>query len=347
MRGLSIVAACIATLVAPCARAKEDPPPPGMLAASVELSVMLADPATEWTALFETGPVGWLFEGPGGVLFAPDLVNNRTTVLDLRTRAVADRFDGVTMPYFAPLGDRYAVVAGEVLLVTYPERAVITRLDADIKYPWQVEMVSDSVLLVLERGPDGTGQAVLDAVDMVAHQVVYRRPLPGDMRRFALSRELGLLAFADASSSTLQLVTPATLTPVASLQVDGRLRDVAFLNTDPPMIAAVAAGAAAGGELRVWAVKVNKGELKVKKEQSLTLPAAPSRLAVAPTQDQLAVAVDSGAIVLVAVDELEVLRTIALPAAPRDLVWCDLSRPGPLLPKWTDNDPPELRLGPK
>jgi hypothetical protein len=346
MRGLVIVTACVALVVAPAARAKEDPPPPGLLAASVEDSVVLADPATEWSAAFETGPVGWLFEGPGGVLFAPDLIDNHTTVLDLRTRAVSDRLNGVTMPHFAPQGDRYAVVAGEVLLVTYPERAVITRVDADLRYPWQVEMVSNSVLLVLERGPDGSGEAVLAAVDMVAHQVVFRRPLAGDIRRFALSRELGLLAFADAASSTLQLVTPATLTPVASLEVEGRLRDVAFVDTDPPMIVAVAAGAGTSGELRVWTVKVSKGELKVRKERSLALPGAPSRFAVAPGQDRLAIAVDTVGIVVVNLDGLEVVRTIALPAAPRDLVWCDPTRPGPLLPKWSDDEPPELRLGP-
>jgi DNA-binding beta-propeller fold protein YncE len=344
MRGPSIVAACIALLIAPSARAKEDPPP-GILAASVEQSVLVADPVSGAVAAFETGPVGFLFEGPGGVLFAPDLVDGRTTVIDLRTLIVADRLDGVTMPHFAPQGDRYTVVAGEVLLVTYPERAVITRVDAGIRFPWQVEMVSGSVMLVLERAPDGTGEAVLHAVDLVTQQVVYRRPLPGDVRRFALSRLLGLLGFADASSSTLQLVAPATLTPVASLQVDGKLRDVAFLDGDPPRIAAVAAGDG-GGELKVWTVKQVKGELKIKKEQSLPLPGAPSRLAVSPARDRLAVAVEKAGIMVVDARTLEVVLTIGLPASPRDLVWCDPTRPGPLLPDWSDQAPPELRLGP-
>jgi hypothetical protein len=340
------VTGCTAVLVVAPAVAKEEPPPPGLLAASVQDSVVLADPAGEWSESFETGPVGWLFEAPGGALFAPDLINGRTTVIDLGARRVADRLDGVTMPHFAPSGDRYAVVADEVLLVTYPERAVITRVDAGIRYPWQVEMVSDSVLLALERGPDGAGDVILYAVDLVARQVVYRRPLPGDVRRFALSGELGLMALADGSSSELRLVAPATLTEVVSLAAGGQLRDVAFLGGDRPRIAAVAA-VEGGGELKVWDVKPSKGELKVKKERTLALAASPERLAVAPGGSRLAIALDSAEIVVVDVAELGVVHTIELASPPRDLVWCDPARPGPLLPDWSDDDPPELRLGPR
>lgn len=337
---------CSVLLAAGLLGAKEEPPASGVVAVSVEDSVLLLNPATGRLVEFETGPVGWLFEGPGGVLFAPDLVNGRTTVIDTRSAAVADRFDGITMPHFAPSGDRYAVVAGEVLLVTYPERAVITRVDAGIRYPWQVEMVSDSVLLALERGPDGAGEPILHAVDMVARQVVYRRPLSGDVRRFALSTELGLLAFADASSSVLRLVAPATLTEVASLSAGGPLRDVAFLGADHPRIAAVAA-VEGGGELKVWDVKPSKGELKVKKERTLALAASPERLAVAPGGSRVAIALDSARIVVVDVAELGVVHTIELASSPRDLVWCDPTRQGPLLPNWSDDDPPELRLGPR
>jgi hypothetical protein len=231
MKRAAIVVLSTTLLAAGPAPARDPSPPAGLLAASVEQTVVLADPASGESVAFETGPVGWLFEAPGGVLFAPDLVDGRTTVIDLRTRGVADRFEGVTMPHFGPSADRYAVVAGDVLLVTYPERAVIARLAAGIDRPWQVEMFSESALIALERGEDAGG-AVLSAVDMVTRQVVYRRPLPGDVRRFALSRSLGLLALADPSSSSVPLVAPATLTGVASLPMGGADADRRRLPAD-------------------------------------------------------------------------------------------------------------------
>jgi hypothetical protein len=296
---------------------------------------------------FETGPVGWLFEAPGGALFAPDLVNGRTTVIDLRTGQVADRFDGVTMPHFAPSGDRYAVVADDVLLVSYPERAVLTRMAAGIRYPWQVEMVSDTIVLVLERGPGGSGAAKLHAVDLAMQQVVFRRELAGDVRRFALSRALGLLAFADAASATVELVLPATLTPVGSVQMGGGVRDVAFLDSQDGLAAVAAAADGSSGELKLWKLKAADGGIKVKKERALSLPGTPVRLAVAPGERQLAVGLDPGSIVVVDADELVVVRTVELGSPPRDLVWCDPARPGPVLPDWSDDDAPELRLGPR
>lgn len=347
MAGRSAVVCCSVLLAAGLLGAKEEPPASGVVAVSVEDSVLLLNPATGRLVEFETGPVGWLFEGPGGVLFAPDLVNGRTTVIDTRSAAVADRFDGITMPHFAPSGDRYAVVAGEVLLVTYPERAVITRFDADIQRPWQVEMISDTVLLALERSPDQPGEATLDAVDMVARQVVFRHRLPGDVQGFALSLELGLLAVADASTSAVTLMAPATMTPMASLTAGGPVRGVAFCDGPSTSLAAIAAAGDTGGELRVWVLKSGKDGIKVKKERSLPLEAAPSRLAVAPAGDRVAVALDPVGLLIVNLESLLVERTVPLPAEPRDVVWCDPSRQGPLLPDWSDDDPPELRLGPK
>jgi len=338
---------CAALLLASLALAKDEPPLPGVLAASVGEIVVLSEMAGGQRVEFETGPVGWLFEAPGGALFAPDLVNGRTTVIDLRMGQVADRFDGVTMPHFAPMGDRYAVVGDEVLLVSYPDRAVLTRMAAGILYPWQVEMVSDSVLLALERGPDGTGPATLHAIDLASRQVVFRRELGGDVRRFALSRALGLIAFANASSETIELVTPATLTSVGSVRMSGGVRDVAFLDLQGSLAGVAAAADGAGGELKLWKLKAADGALKVKKERALPLPGTPVRLAVAPGERQLAVGLDPGGILVVDVDELVVLRAIELASPPRDLVWCDPARPGPLLPDWSDDDAPELRLGPR
>lgn len=334
------------SLGAPQLHAGKDPPPSGVIAASVGDVVVLADPKTGSASAFESGTVGWLYEGPGGVLFAPDLLTGKTTVLDLRIGAVSDRFDGVTVPHFGPSSpDRYVVVAGDVLEVSYPNRAVISRVKAEIDHPWQVLMISDSVLLVLEKGPAGLGPPVLTAVDMVNRQLVYRRPLPGRVERLALSREFGLLALADAARSEVALVEPATLQPVSVLTTAGPAADVIFLD-ERGIVAAVSPVADAGGELRVWLLKAKKGELTVKKERHLSLGDTPVRIAASPGQDLFAVTFAGGTIDLVTVDELSVVRTIELPGVPRDVVWCDPSRPGPMIPEWSDEKAPELRMDP-
>jgi hypothetical protein len=274
-----------------------------------------------------------------GALFAPDLVNGRTTVLDLRLGQVADRFEGVTMPHFAPAGDRYVVVADEVLLVSYPERAVLTRMDADIRYPWQVEMLSDTVLLALERGTDGAGPAVLHAVDLspnISSGASWR------VTRRSPCRRHQAVAFADASSGTIELVAPATLTPVGSVQIGGRVRDVAFLDLQGGLAAVAAAADGSGGELKFWKLKVADGGGKVKKERALALTGIPTRLAIAPGERQLALALEPGSVAVVDVEELATLAIHELAGPPRDLVWCDPDRPGPFLPDWSDDDPQEL-----
>jgi len=308
--------------------------------------VFLADPASGWTGEIEAGTVGWLFPGPAGVLFAPDLVNGKTTIINLNVRAVSDRMDGITMPHFGPqLPDRYVVVADDVLVVSYPNRALMGRVEAEIKYPWQVLMISDSVLLVLERGPDGKGKPVLTAVDTVNRQVVYRRPLPDGVHRIALSRELGLLALINDSVSSVLLVEPATLSSVASLQTGGPANDAMFLDSHGGL-AAVVGTEDGGGELMVWKLKSKKGELVVKKEQTLPLAALPKRIAVSPGEDRVAVAYDGPTIDVVDLEEMQIVHTIELPGTPRDMVWCDPSTPGPLLPHWSSDKPPELRMDP-
>ncbi len=341
----SLLCAVTILSVAPPAAAK-DPPHPGVIAASVGEVVVLADPVTGGTKAFESGTVGWLYEGPAGALFAPDLLAGRTTVFDLRTGVVAEILDGVTMPHFGPLkADRYVVVAGDVLMVSYPERAVIGRMKAEINHPWQVLMISDSVLMALERGPDGEGPAVLTAVDLVSSQLVYRRALPGRVERLSLSRELGLVAVADAATSAVALVQPATLSPVAVLPIAGPATDVAFLD-GRGMVAAVYPVEGSGGELRVWKLKPKKGALIVKKEWSVSFASVPIRVVASPGLDRVAVALAEGKIDVVELEKFTVVGTIELPGVPRDVVWCDPTRPGPLLPTWSSDEPPELRMDP-
>jgi hypothetical protein len=131
------------------------------------------------------------------------------------------------------------------------------------------------------------------------------------------------------------------------VQIGGRVRDVAFLDQQGGLAAVAAAADGSGGELRFWKLKVAEGGIKVKKERALALTGIPTRLAVAPGERQLALALEPGSVVVVDVEELATLATHELAAPPRDLVWCDLDRPGPFLPDWSDDDAPELQLGPR
>ena len=110
--------------VAPICSAKTTQPA-GVLAASVGDSVMLVEPTSGRTITLETGPVGWLFPAPGGILFAPDVINARTSVISLIALAVVDRLDGLTMPYFSADPDRYTAITDEIVMLSYPDRAVI------------------------------------------------------------------------------------------------------------------------------------------------------------------------------------------------------------------------------
>jgi hypothetical protein len=333
-------------LVGPVAEAKKKDEPPGVIAASADEIVVLADPDGGWRTEFDAGTVGWLYPAPAGIIFAPDLTRGRTTVLDIRLRQVRDRFDGITMPHFGASPDRYILVVGEILVMSYPDRALISRLAVDIPNPWQVITATDDrVVLVLARRHTGDPEPVLTAVDLISKSVVYRRPLAGDVRRMALSENLGLLAFADAAAPTVLIADPATLNPVASLSVNGSPRDLCFLS-DGQGLVAVTADSEGGGRVHFWILKGKKGELKVKKEIEVVLSTYAARVAAAPTeQRRVAVGLETPGIQVVNLDDLTVERTIELTEPARDLVWVDPQREGPMLPEWSDESPAELEIG--
>lgn len=342
---LAMLAASL-TLTAASVHAKP-PLPSGVIAASAGDAVVLADPAAAWTTTIPAGTVGWLFPAPGGMLFAPDLVRGRTTVIDLAARAASDQFDGVTMPHFGDQPDRYLVVAGDILVVSYPERALITRVHADISNPWQVLPVSTSVLLVLERDPRGTSATQLVAVDMISEQVVYRRPLPPGVRHVAVSPDLGVLAVADSDAPSIGLYEPATMKAVESLALDGSPRDVAFLADGSTLVAASASVTGSGAVTRWTLKRGHKGILKVKDSRRTALDGAPLRLAVSPYGMPLvAVGLEDARVTVVDVEAGRRQAVIDLPAAPRDVVWCDPTAPGPTLPTWSDQQAPTLEIGP-
>lgn len=321
----------------------KDHPPTGILAASVGDSVVLIEPVGGRTVSFDTGPVGWLFPAPGGMLFAPDVINARTTVLSLGSAAVVDKLDGLTMPHFGGSPDRYIAIAGEVILLSYPDRAVIKRIPAEIHHPWQV-IVSpdDAAMLVLERLPDGSTGVHMATVNLITRQVIQSRPLAGNIVHMALSPQLGLLALADADSGQIHLVEPATLNPMASRSVAGQPLDVAFARGGGTLAAAVATGNGAGAvDLAVF--KSGKKGLRLDKEFSIPLAAAPVRIDTSPAGTYVAVALEGGSVAVIDVKKRAIVGQYKLPGTPRDLRWCDIAREGPMVADWSDGEaPPEF-----
>jgi hypothetical protein len=336
-RILVIVLGALA-ITLPCSA--KNHPPTGILAASVGDSVVLIEPVSGRTVAFDTGPVGWLFPAPGGILFAPDVINARTTVISLLAAAVVDRIDGLTMPHFGGSPDRYVAVIGEIVVASYPDRAVIKTIPAEVHNPWQV-IVSpdDAAMLVLERLPDGSTGVHITMVNLITRQVIQSRPLAGNIVHMALSPKLGLLALADADSSQIHLVEPATLTPMASRPVKGRPIDVVFARGGEALAAAVNAGDGTG-TVDLTFFKSGKKGLRLDRESSIPLAAAPVRIDASPGGDHVAVALEGGAVVIVSVKDRLIVGQFELPGTPRDLRWCDPLREGPMIADWTDGEAP-------
>lgn len=314
--------------------------PAGILAASVGDSVVLVETSSGLTATLDTGPVGWLFPAPGGVLFAPDVINGRTAVINLRTQTVVDRLDGLTLPNFGANPDRYVAIAGEILLLSYPDRAVIARIDAPVSHPWQVVVTPDNAAaIILERRPDGSAPSHLTTVNLITRQVVYRRPLVGDVRQIALSTQLGLLALADAEADAVHLVEPGSLTPMADRPTPGSPVGVVFAHEGTIMVAAVAT-ADGGGVLDLTHFKTGKKGMRLDKEFSMPLPATPVRIDTSPDGEFVAVAVEGGRIDVIRVGKRELVATRDVGGTPRDLRWCDPTREGPIVPEWSEGEAP-------
>jgi len=249
------------------------------------------------------------------------------------------------MPHFGTMTDRYVVVGGNVLVMSYPERALIDRFDLEIDHPWQVEVLADnSVLMVLERRPDGLGGTAVAALNLGGGELVYRRPLSGDVRHMAFSPLLGVMALAEASSNRVFLVDPGTLAPVAVYEVPGVPVDLAFADGGATLVVAIARDDGRG-ELVMWKIKTGKEGLERKKEWIVELAGEPLRMAVSPDLRHVAVGLASASLQVVEVANQRPGATVNLPAAPRDVVWCDPAAEGPLVPEWSDKEPPQLDLG--
>ena len=341
-----VVALAFVLVFCSSVNAGKDELPVGIVAASAGDSVIMIDPTTGDTRPIPAGPVAWLFPAPGGILFAPDLVNGKTTVLDLRSLSVRDPIPGVTMPHFGTLSDRYLVLAKKLLVMSYPERALMNSFEISFDHPWQVAVeANNTILLVLERMPNGGGDSSLTAVNLGEGRLVYRRPMEGDVRHFALSVSLGVMALAQAEGNQVILVDPATLTPAAAFSTTGKPVDLVFAEDDSTLVIAVERPDG-GGEILIWKIKLDKKEgLQKKKEWTIPLAASPVRLARSPDGRHVAAGLTSGELQIVELENRIVVASADLRVAPRDVVWCDPSIDGPLLPDWSDDDAPTLDLG--
>lgn len=322
------------SIVLPCS-AKQGPPV-GILAASIDDTVVLLETSSGDTVSLKTGPIGWLFPAPGGIVFAPDVINGITSVINLRSQAIVGHLEGLTMPHFGLMSDRYIALPGNVLVLSYPERSIMAKIEAEIRHPWQVVFApEDAALLILERLPDGSTGIHLTTVNLLTNQTVFRRPLGGDIRHMAVSPTLGLLAFADAQAGAVHLVQPATLNPMAERTTPGSPIDVTFAHAGKILATATAIGDGKG-ILDLALFKSNKKGLHITKEFAIPLDATPVRIALSPDGEHVAIALEGGGVVVILVDKQEVVATYQLPGTPRDLRWCDPSIEGPIVPEWSD-----------
>lgn len=323
----------------------KDGSPMGMLAVSAGDVVVVIEPGSGSQKSFATGPVGWLFPAPGGTLFAPDLVHGKTSVINLLSLSADTPIDGVTMPHFGVRSDRYVALSKHILVLSYPERALMNRIDVGFEHPWQVEVLGENtILVVLERLPEGGEDAVLSIVKLDEGKLVYRRQLSGDIRHFSFSPALGVIALADPDARRVRLANPATTSITAEFETPGRPIDLAFVEGGSTLAVAIERDDG-GGELAIWKIKLDKQDVpRRKNEWTVLLAGAPVRLVSSPDHQHVAVGLETGELQIIRIEKQRMVALIKLPEAPRDVVWCDPLREGPLIPDWSDDNPPELDL---
>lgn len=318
--------------------AEDYEPGPGVLVASVGNAVVVADPLGSWRRDFAAGPVAWLFPAPGGRLFAPDLVGGTTTTIDLRSMTVVERLDGISMPWFGEQPDRYIAVSNELLLMSYPERAILASVPVTIERPWQVDLTAnDTYVVVLERDPGG-GPTAMTIADLAEGRVVFRHATGGEVLHFGVLPG-GVFALADAAALRIRLVRAATLETVAQPDPGGRPVDVVVTDGGRELIAAATTMTGAG-RLTRWRIRAGKHGLEATLKDAASLSAPPLRLALSPDGRRVAVATADGIVTVREARSLETVATIELGGEPRDLRWCDPTRKGPALAEWSDQAPP-------
>ncbi len=306
--------------------------------------VMLVYPGKPGIRSLETGPVGFLFPSPAGILFAPDIVNGRTTVIDVSSGRVVELMSGVTMPHFGPRPDRYLVVAGALTMVSFPERSLIFRMEGAFDRPWQVELGPEgTTVLILERVPSGERGATISAVDLIHRRVVFSKEFEHDLVRFDMAPASGVMAVVDRTTGEIVLLNSMTLEEIRRLPVPDGATDVVVLKEGKELVAA-----GASGILLRWTLKVKSDHLEVKPDDPFTIPGRALRLAVGPDGRLVAAATDQGRLVVIDSKKGDAIGQWEVPSPLRDLQWIDSDQRGPLLPSWSDSGfgPEGAKLGP-
>ncbi len=319
--------------------------PRGVLAMSSGDQVVLVDPAAPGIRSLETGPVGFLFPAPAGVLFAPDVVNSRTTVIDMRSGRVVELISGVTMPHFGPRKDRYLVVAGALTMVSFPERSLIFRMEGAFDRPWQVQIgPEETTVLILERRPSGEGGTTISAVDLIHRRVVYSKKFDHDLVRFAMAPSRGVMAVVDRTAGNVVLLDTMTLAEIRRLPVPDGATDVVALKDGKELVVA-----GASGRLLRWTLKVKSDALEVEPDDPIMIPGRTIRLAVGPEGRLVAAATDRERLIVIDSKNGKEIGQWAIPPSLRDFQWIDTEQRGPLLPSWSDSGvgPEGVTLGGK
>lgn len=317
----------------------------GVLAMSSGDQVVIVDPGSVGIRSLETGPVGFLFPAPAAILFAPDVVNGRTTVIDLRSGRVVELISGVTMPHFGPWPDRYLVVAGALTMVSFPERSLIYRMKGAFDRPWHVRLGPEgTTVLILEREPSGIGGSTISAVDLVNRRVVFSKDFDHDLVRFAMAPESGVMAVVDQTAGDIVLLDSMTLAEMLRLPVPEGATDVVVLKEGRVLVAA-----GASGRLLRWDFKVKSDSLEVEEDDPFIIPGRALRLAVGPDGRLVAAVTDQGLMVVIDSKKGEAVRQWEVPLPLRDLRWIDTDQAGPILPSWSDRSlgPEGVKLGPE
>lgn len=305
--------------------------PTGVLALSSGQHVVLANARDGRLKTIESGPVGFLFPAPGGVVFAPDLIHNRTSIIDLRLGRVKKILNFMDMPRFTVWKDRYIVLAGDLLMLSYPERSLIFRMKAEITSPWQIYSTEDGMsLLVLERAPDGGGPSALTALDLGVRKRVFRKSFSADMVRFAQMEDPGVLVLADRSGSQILVLDPTTLRPLRKFPMTEAPSDLISVGN-------VLYASGDGGKIRRWRLEARRdGDLKVDELDSIPTDGRVSRMAVSPDGLFFAAASARGKLQIFESRKARQVREIDIPRETRDLVWINPQEKGPILPLWSD-----------
>lgn len=307
--------------------------PHGVMAMSAGEQVTLVQPAAPGVRSLETGTVGFLYPAPAGVLFAPDILAGRTSVIDVRSGRVVEVLSGVSLPHFGPRADRYLVVAGDLTMVSYPERSLIFRIEGEFDRPWEVLLGPEgTTVLILERLPSGEGGTTISAVDLAHRRVVYSRQFDHDLVGLTMLPEQGLMALVDRTSGDVVLLDSQTLTEIRRLSVPGQATDLGVVNEGKTLVVAGAEGA-----LHRWTLKVKKAGVVFRPEKPLPLSGRGEFLAAGPSGRLLAVATDQGRLLVMDPIKGEEFGRWDIPKELRDFRWIDSDRRGPLRATWSDS----------